>query len=107
MMCSSQFWAYQFVWSSGSPVDIRSHVQRGHPVVVQVRYRGLPGRQNAAFAADHYVLLTGVVGDRFLYDDAIDADGVGWDRIITADRLQAAMNASDRRFAYSAFAVAR
>jgi LysM repeat protein len=91
-------------WSAD---DIRTHIEAGHPVVVQVRYRGLPGRQNAAFAADHYILVTGVVGDRFLYNDAIDADGVGWDRLITGDRLQTAMNASDRRYAFSAFAVAR
>jgi hypothetical protein len=87
--------------------DIRTHLSLGHPVVVQVRYRGLPGRQNSAFLADHYILVTGSLGDRFLYNDAIDADGVGWDRVIAADRLAAAMNASDRRFAFSAFAVAR
>jgi hypothetical protein len=88
--------------------DIRSHVAQGRPVVVQVRYRALPGRGAAAFFGDHYILITGLLGDgRLLYNDSIDADGVGWDRAITPDRLLAAMNASDRRYAYAAFAVTR
>jgi LysM repeat protein len=91
-------------WSLG---DIRTHVGQGHPVVVQVRYRALPGRESVAFFGDHYLLITGLVGDRFLYNDAIDADGLGWDRLLTPERLQTAMDASDRRYAFSAFAIGR
>jgi LysM repeat protein len=87
--------------------DIRAHIQQGHPVIVQVRYRSLPGRGGAYYFGDHYILVTGVVGDGFLYNDPIDIDGLGWDRAISGSTLHVAMNASDRGYAYSAVAVGR
>ena len=87
--------------------DIRAHIQQGHPVIVQVRYRSLPGRGGAYYFGDHYILVTGVVGDGFLYNDPIDIDGLGWDRVISGATLRVAMNASDQRYAYSAVAVGR
>jgi LysM repeat protein len=87
--------------------DIRAHVQQGHPVIVQVRYRSLPGRGGAYYFGDHYILVTGIVGDGFLYNDPIDIDGIGWDRVISGATLRVAMNASDQRYAYSAVAVGR
>jgi LysM repeat protein len=87
--------------------DIRAHVRQGHPVIVQVRYRSLPGRSGAYYFGDHYILVTGVVGDGFLYNDPIDVDGLGWDRVISGATLRVAMNASDQRYAYSAVAVGR
>jgi uncharacterized protein YvpB len=87
--------------------DIRAHVQQGHPVIVQVRYRSLPGRGRAYYFGDHYILVTGVVGDGFLYNDPLDIDGLGWDRVISGATLQVAMNASDQRYAYAAVAVGR
>ena len=87
--------------------DIRAHVRLGQPVIVQVRYRSLPGRGGAYYFGDHYVLVTGVVGDGFLYNDPIDIDGLGWDRVISGATLRVAMNASDGRYAYSAVAVGR
>jgi LysM repeat protein len=87
--------------------DIRGHIQRGQPVIVQVRYRSLPGRGGAYYFGDHYILVTGVVGDGFLYNDPIDVDGLGWDRVISGAALRTAMNASDTRYAYSAVAIGR
>jgi LysM repeat protein len=87
--------------------DIRAHIHQGHPVIVQVRYRSLPGRGGVYYFGDHYVLVTGVVGDGFLYNDPIDIDGIGWDRVISGAALRTAMNASDARYAYSAVAVGR
>jgi LysM repeat protein len=87
--------------------DIRAHVQAGHPVIVQVRYRSLPGRGGAYYFGDHYILVTGIVGDGFLYNDPIDVDGLGWDRVISGATLQVAMNASDARYAHSAVAISR
>ena len=87
--------------------DIRAHIQRGQPVIVQVRYRSLPGRGGAYYFGDHYILVTGVVGDGFLYNDPIDVDGIGWDRVISGATLRTAMNASDTRYAYSAVAIGR
>lgn len=87
--------------------DIRAQIAAGRPVIVQVRYRALPGRTAAAYFGDHYLLITGVLPDGFLYNDPLDHDGIGWDRVISPERLFAAMDASDRRFAYAAFAVSR
>ena len=87
--------------------DLRAQIQQGRPVIVQVRYRSLPGRGGAYYFGDHYILVTGVVGDGFLYNDPIDIDGLGWDRVISGASLKTAMNASDARYAYSAVAVAR
>ena len=87
--------------------DIRTQVQLGRPVIVQVRYRSLPGRGGAYYFGDHYILVTGVAGDGFLYNDPIDIDGLGWDRVISGATLRVAMNASDGRYAYSAVAVGR
>src|SRR5205807_10118290 len=87
--------------------DIRSHLRTGEPVIVQVRYRSLPGRAGAYYFGDHYILVTGIVGDVFLYNDPIDVDGLGWDRVISGATLKVAMNASDARYAYTAVAVGR
>jgi LysM repeat protein len=85
--------------------EIRDQVSAHHPVVVQVRYRNLPGRGGAYYFGDHYITITGVVDGGFLYNDPIDHDGLGWDRVISDDRLAAAMDAADRRYVQAAFAV--
>jgi hypothetical protein len=85
--------------------DIRGHLRARHPVVLQVRFRALPGREGAFFYGDHYILVTGVLDDGFLYNDPIDYDGPGWDRVMSGDRLARAMDASDRRYVRAAFAV--
>ena len=87
--------------------DIRAHVQQGEPVIVQVRYRLLPGRGGAYYFGDHYILVTGVVDDGFLYNDPINVDGLGWDRVISGAALDAAMNTSDARYSHAAVAISR
>jgi LysM repeat protein len=87
--------------------DIRTHIRQGQPVIVQVRYRSLPGRGGTYYFGDHYILVTGVVGDGFLYNDPIDIDGLGWDRVISGPTLRVAMNASDQRYAYAGVAIGR
>jgi hypothetical protein len=85
--------------------DVRQQVLAGHPVIVQVRYRSLPGRAEKLYYGDHYIVIHGLVGDRFVYSDPIDSDGPGFDRVMSAAELERAMNASDRKFAYSGFAL--
>lgn len=87
--------------------DVREHVRAGHPVIPQVRFRALPGRADASYPGDHYIVVTGLLGEDFLYHDSVDSDGIGYDRVISAAQLARAMDASDRQFAYTAFAVAR
>ena len=90
--------------------DVRAELRNGRPVIVQVRYRFLPRRQDSLYYGDHYVVITGLLGDSFLYNDPIwgrsDSEGVGYDRVISADQLRRAMNASDTDYAYTAFALA-
>jgi hypothetical protein len=67
----------------------------------------LPGRGGAYYFGDHYILVTGIVGDGFLYNDPINVDGLGWDRVISGAALDKAMNASDARYSHAAVAVSR
>lgn len=85
--------------------EIRAELRGGRPVVAQVYFRRLPGREAANYYGDHYVVLTGLLGDRFVYNDSIDSDGGGYGRLITAQALDAAMRESD--FPYAAFSVGR
>jgi hypothetical protein len=87
--------------------DVRAHLEQKHPVVVQVRYRALPGRERIAYYGDHYILLTGVLDDAILYNDPINVDGLGWDRVISGARLAEAMDASDARYKFAAFALSQ
>jgi hypothetical protein len=89
--------------------DVRQSVRQGRPVVVQVVYRGLPRRQDSAYRGDHYVVITGLLGDGFLYNDPIGGpiEGPGFDRVMTAAQLDRAMYASDTAFAHTAFAVSK
>jgi hypothetical protein len=86
-----------------SPDDLRAALRASHPVLAQVKFRLLPGREDAPYSGDHYIVLTGIVGDAFLYNDPLD-DGPGYGRVIGTTALQRAMAASD--FPYAAFAAA-
>jgi len=87
--------------------DVREQLRAGRPVIAQVRFRALPGRAGVRYFNDHYIILTGLSGESFLYNDPVDSDGPGADRLLTAAQLEAAMNASDQRYAYAAFALSR
>jgi hypothetical protein len=94
-----------------TPDEIRASLRNGQPVIVQVVYRGLPGREESSYYGDHYIIVTGLLGDRFLYNDpiggAVAHEAPGYDRVMTAAQLQHAMNASDRGYAFSAFGLSR
>jgi hypothetical protein len=85
--------------------EIRAELQAGHPVVPQVFYRKLPGRATSAYYGDHFVVLTGLLGDRIVFNDPIDVEGPGYSRLITPQALDQAMAGAD--FPYAAFSVAR
>jgi hypothetical protein len=89
-----------------TPELIRAQLEAGHPVIVQVFIRALPGRQDWPSATDHYLIVTGIVGDDFLYNDAMDGDAPGFGRRISTGDLQRAMTTGDRRYADTGFAVA-
>jgi hypothetical protein len=82
--------------------EIRDVLRAGQPVLPQVMYRHLPGREDAPYWGDHYIVITGILGDAFIYNDPID-DGPGYGRLIHAEQLRRAMAASD--FPMAAFAT--
>jgi peptidase C39-like protein len=91
--------------------EIRASLRSKQPVIVQVVYRGLPGREDSLYYGDHYIIITGLLGDQFLYNDPIggrEANEVpGYDRVMNADQLQHAMHASDSEYAFSGFGLSR
>jgi Peptidase_C39 like family len=91
--------------------EIRDSVRRGQPVIVQVVYRGLPGREDSGYYGDHYIIVTGLLGDQFLYNDPIGGqvahEGPGYDRMISPSALDRAMHASDTGYAYTAFGLSK
>lgn len=91
--------------------EIRASVRRGEPVIVQVVYRGLPGRGDSGYYGDHYVIVTGLLGDNFLYNDPIGGaaarEAPGYDRLMTPTELRRAMRASDTGYQYTAFGLTR
>jgi hypothetical protein len=84
--------------------DVRAHLRAGHPVIPELRYRMMPGREWLWIGTDHYVVITGMVGDDFVINDPIAMDGHG-ERIISAASLQRAWMSSD--FPGAAVAIAR
>lgn len=85
--------------------DVRRHLLAGHPVIPQLRFKFMPGRASSEYLEDHYVVLTGLWGDDFIYNDPMDIDGPGYARLMDAETLEFAWSWS---FApYAAFAVSR
>jgi hypothetical protein len=75
--------------------EVRDELEAGRPVVPLVKYRLLPGHEASTIRFDHYVVLYGVDGDRFLYHDpAYDSSREGAARWISADQLNTAMRSS-------------
>lgn len=85
--------------------DVRHHLRQGHPVIPQLRYRLMPGRAGSGFLGDHYVVLAGLRGEDFIYNDSVDSDGPGYGRMMSAETLARAWGGSDYPFA--GFAVTR
>lgn len=84
--------------------DVRAHLRAGHPVIPQLRYRMMPGREWVWVTYDHYVVITGMVGDDFIINDPISMGGQG-ERVLTAQQLLRAWMSSD--FPGAALALAR
>lgn len=72
--------------------DVRHHLQAGHPVIPQLKYRLIPGREGAGTNTDHYLVLTGMDGEDFLFNDPIPWGSVSQGRITAAQLLRAWMN---------------
>jgi hypothetical protein len=87
--------------------EIRQQLRQERVVIPQVKFHFLPGRTKSPYGGDHYIVLVGLSGNDFIYDDPIDSDGRGYGRLITAEQLQQAMTNATGDFAGAAFAVGR
>ena len=75
--------------------EIRGQLGQGRPVVPLVKYRLLPDHETSTTRFDHYVVIYGTDGDRFLYHDpafAAAADGAA--RWMSSSQLKTAMAAA-------------
>jgi len=72
--------------------DIRGQLRLGHPVMPLVRLYLLPGNEGAGTRWGHYILLTGLTEDGFLYNDPLQtSDAAGLGRYIPAWQLAQAI----------------
>ena len=71
--------------------DLRTHLRAGHPVIPQLRYRMMPGREWVWVGYDHYVVITGMVGEDFVINDPIGLNGHG-ERVLTGAAVVAGLD---------------
>src|SRR5206468_4563165 len=62
-------------WSTDA---VRWHVQQGHPVITLVKYRNLPGHGRSLSNFDHYIVISGLTPNGFIYNDAAFASTLGY-----------------------------
>jgi len=67
---------------------VRQHVLAGHPVITLVKYRSLPGHGASLAEFDHYVVITGVAGNDFIYNDSAFASDYGDSLLISPRELE-------------------
>lgn len=72
----------------------RWHLRQGQPVLAQVASKRLPGRGAAPAGQDQAILLTGLVGDAFVYNDPTFASSLGYGLQLAGPELAAAWEAA-------------
>ena len=73
---------------------LRDEVEAGHPVVTLVKYRALPGHVGARVNFDHYIVIAGLAGDDFIYNDASYTGDRGYGLLISPGDLERAWDYS-------------
>jgi hypothetical protein len=74
-----------------SIADLREELRQGHPVMILVKYRLLPGHTGSRATDDHYIVLWDLDGDDFIYNDPAFTRGRdGYARTISASTLEQA-----------------
>jgi hypothetical protein len=69
---------------------IRDQIRAGHPVITLTKYRRLPGHFGSVTDFDHYIVITGLAGVDFVYNDGAFSTEYGYNLIITPDQLERA-----------------
>ena len=71
--------------------ELADELRQGHPVMILVKYRMLPGHDGSRAGDDHYIVLWDVDGDKFVYNDpAFTRARDGYGRRISPGALAAA-----------------
>jgi hypothetical protein len=78
-------------WSTDA---VRWHVQQGHPVITLVKYRKLPGHSSSVSEFDHYIVISGLTPNGFIYNDAAFATTLGYGLEISDAELEVAWDNS-------------
>ena len=73
---------------------LREQIEAGRPVVTLVKYRALPGHAAARVNWDHYIVITGLAGNDFIYNDAAYASSHGYGLLISPRDLEQAWDYS-------------
>jgi hypothetical protein len=73
---------------------LREHIQAGHPVMTLVKYRALPGHTGSWSEFDHYIVISGLAGDDFIYNDAAYSGASGYGLLISPRDLERAWDYS-------------
>jgi hypothetical protein len=74
--------------------DVREYIRAGYPVITLTKYRKPPGRLGSQTDFDHYVVITGLAGDDFVYNDAAYATDYGRNLLTSPAELEQAWAAS-------------
>ena len=75
--------------------EVRQAVLNGYPVIVLTKYRLLPGNGAYGGSINHYIVISGVIGDDFLYNDSAFGGSGARALIISAQQLEAAWATAD------------
>jgi hypothetical protein len=78
-------------WSTDA---VRWHLQQGHPVITLVKYRNLPGHTSSVSQFDHYIVISGLTPNGFIYNDAAFASTLGYGLEVSDVELEYAWNNS-------------
>jgi hypothetical protein len=78
-------------WSTDA---VRWHIEQGHPVITLVKYRNLPGHTKSLSEFDHYIVISGLTPNGFIYNDAAFATTLGYGLEISDVELEYAWNNS-------------
>lgn len=69
---------------------LREVITSGRPVITLVRYRALPGHSGSLADTDHYIVIAGLAGQDFVYNDAAFSGDRGYGLLISPGDLERA-----------------
>ena len=70
--------------------DVRASLRAGRPVIMLTRYGELPGNAGYEANTNHYIVISGLSGDQFIYNDPAYPQGRGGGLLIPPQTLKRA-----------------